>query len=283
MTVDNPPRYVPYEPPRPTPPADPRRRRVLVAVCCAWALVLLAGGVWYALAGRPTVREQTTAAGAEPTVDRALGQVINAAGTGVVPAITGYDEVTTCAITPVRPGVRYDRVVFLATRPGTESGLLDRIVAGLPHSYRPSAVHPKSGGLTAQRMSADAGDYVQINGSVDRTGLVQVTAGTGCRPRGDLPAPDPTGVPAAADRAAVQRVLDALGVASPHWSTHRLPCGVRTVEAVGVPRQALDALPVPPQPPVVERDDVYAEDPGLLVRTDGDQLTVTLTTGGCAS
>jgi hypothetical protein len=256
---------------------------VLVAVCCAWALVLVVGGVWYARHGRPTVREQTTAAGAGPTVDRAIGQVINAAGTGVVPAVTGYDEVTTCAITPVRQGVRYDREAWLATAPGTESALLDRIVAGLPRSYRASAAHPKTGGLTAQRMSADAGDYVQITGSVDRAGLVRVTAGTGCRPRGDLPAPDPTRVPAATDRAPVQRILDALGVEAPHWSSHRLPCGVRTVEAVGAARQTLDALPVPAHPPVVDRDDVYAERSGLLARTDGDQLTVTLTTGACRS
>ncbi|HEY2668914.1 MAG TPA: hypothetical protein VGJ07_00915 [Rugosimonospora sp.] len=283
MTLDNPPRYVPYEPPRPTPPPDPRRRRVLLAVCCAWVLVLLAGGVWYAWHGRPSIREQTTAAGAQPTVDRAIGQVIGAAGTGVVPAVTGYDEVTTCAITPVRSGVRYDRVAWLATAPGTESGLLDRIAAGLPHGYRPEAVHPKTGGLQAQRLSADAGDYVQITGSVDRAGLVRITAGTGCRPPGNLPVADPTGAPAATDRAAVQRVLDALGVTSVRWFTHRLPCGLRTVEAVGIPRQTLDALPTPPHPPVVDRDDVYAEGTGLLVRTDGDRVTVTSTTGGCRS
>jgi hypothetical protein len=281
VTLDNPPRYVPYQPPPPPPPPDPRRRRVLIAVCGAWALVLLLGGVWYAWHGRPSVREQTTIGQATATVDRAIGQVIGAAGTGVVPAITGYDRLASCEITPVRAGARYDREVFLAAAAGTEPGLLDRIAAGLPASYRPVAVHPSTGGPQAQRLSADAGDYVEITGSIDRSGLIRVSASTGCRPLGHPGAADPTGTPSAADRAPVDPVLDALGITAPHWSTHRLACGTRTVEAVGVSRHGLDALPTAPDRPLIDNDGVYARADGVLVRTDGDQTTVTFTGAGC--
>ncbi|GAA5177759.1 hypothetical protein GCM10023322_03240 [Rugosimonospora acidiphila] len=283
MTLDDQPRYVPYLPPPPPPPPDPRRRRVMVAVCSAWALVLLVGGVWYARHGKPSVREQTTIAQAQSTVDRAIGLVVDAAGAGVVPAITGYDRLDSCEITPVRSGERYDREVWLATAPGTESALLNRIAAGLPRAYRPGVARPATTGTPAPRLAADAGDYVEITGSVDRAGLVQVTAGTGCRPLGQRPAADPTATPGAADRAPVEPVLRQLGVAAAHWSIHQLPCGLRTVEAVGAPTATLDSLPTPAKPPVVDRDDVYADPSGLLVRADGDQVTVTFTAGACRS
>jgi hypothetical protein len=281
VSLDIPPRYVPYEPPPPPPPVDPRRRRVLIAICAAWTLVLLLGGVWYAWHGRPSVREQTTIAQAAPTVDRAIGQVIAAAGAGVVPAITGYDKLESCAVTPVRIGARYDREVWLAAAPGTESGLLDRIAAGLPAGYRPVATHPSTGGSPAPRLAADAGDYVAISGSVDRSGLVRITASTGCRPLGHPPAADPAVAPPTADRAPIDRVLAALGVTGVRWADHRLPCGLRTVEAVGAAGNTLAALPPPAQPPLVDSADAYAEAGGLLVRVDGEQTTVTFTSGSC--
>src|SRR5215813_11295841 len=81
--------YLPYVPPPPPPPVDPRRRRLLIGLSAGWALVLLVG-VWYALNGRPTIREQTTVAQAQATVDRAITQVVQAARPVAVPAITGY-------------------------------------------------------------------------------------------------------------------------------------------------------------------------------------------------
>jgi hypothetical protein len=297
VTLDNPPRYVPYEPPAPPPPPDPRRRRLLVAVGCAWALVLLVGAVWYAWDGKPSVREQTTVAEAQSTVDRAIGQVVGAAGTGVVAgagvaagtgvvaAVTGYDKTDSCQITPVRPGAEYDREVWLATAAGSEPALLDRIAAGLPASYHPVAVHPTApvaeDPTQGHRLNADAGDYVEITGSIDRSGLVLVVASTGCRPVGRPPAADPSAPPSAGQRARIAGMLDALGITGVRWSTHRLPCGLRTVEADGVPHQTLDALPASSPPPLVAGDGVYARSPGLLARLDGDQATVTFTDGTC--
>ena len=271
--------YLPYVPPPPPPPVDPRRRRLLIGLSAAWALVLLVGGVWYALDGRPTVREQTTIQQAQATVDRAITQVVRAARPVAVPAITGYDQVEPCDITPVRAGARYDREAWLATPPGTEPALLDRIAHALPAGYGTTVVKPSA--PKPARLVADAGDYVALTGVVDRPGLVMVSAATGCRPVGQRPVTDPTASPAPADRAPLDRALTAFDVTPVHWSTHRLPCGLTTIEADGGARPA-GPLPTPSAgQPLVHRDDVYAEQSGLLVRVEGDHAVVSLTTGAC--
>jgi hypothetical protein len=283
------PAYLPYQPPPPPPPPDPGRRRLLIGLSAGWALVLLVGAVWYALHGRPSVREQTTVAQAQATVDRVIGEVVAAAGPGTVPAVSGYDQVESCDVTPVRTGARYDREAWLATGPGTERALLDRIAGALPPGYRPELAG--SSASASPKLLADAGDYVAVTGTVDRPGLVLVSASTGCRPLGNRPAADPTGTPAVADRTAVDGALAAFGITPVSWSTHRLPCGLTTVEADGAARPA-GPLPSPlPSasgsasaggvPPVVRADDVYAQPPGLLVRLDGDRPVVTVTTGRC--
>lgn len=272
--------YLPYQPPPPPPPPDPRRRRLLIGLSAAWALVLLVAAVWYALNGRPSVRDQTTVAQAQATVDRVIGEVVAAAGSGTVPAVSGYDQVESCNVTPVRTGARYDRQAWLATPPGTERGLLDRLAGALPTGYRPNLVRTPA---SAPKLLADAGDYVAVTGTVDRPGLVLVSASTGCRPLGHRPAADPTGTPDPAQRAAVEGALAAFGINPVRWSTHRLPCGLTTVEVDGAARPA-GPLPSPSTTsvaPVVRAGDVYAQPPGLLVRLDGDRPVVTSTTGRC--
>jgi hypothetical protein len=281
VTPEPPPGYLLYLPPPPPPPPDPRRRRILIGVTATWALVLLVGAVWWALDGSPTVREQTTIAQAQSAVDKAVGLVTAAAGPDAVPAITGYDQLDSCSITPVRGGVRYDREVWLATPPGTEPDLLRRVAQGLPAGYHPALSTPS--GAQPPRLTADAGDYVALTGSVDRPGLVMVSAATGCRPLGHRPAADPSGTPPAADRAAAQQALAAFGITPVRWATHRLPCGVTTLEADG-PMRPAGPLPSPSpsaSAPLVHRDDVYAQRPGLIVRLDGDHAVLTMTTGAC--
>ena len=275
--------YLAYQPPPPPPPPDPRRRRLLIGLSAAWALVLLVAAVWYALDGRPSVREQTTIAQAQATVDRVIGEVVAAAGSGTVPAVSGYDQVESCDVTPVRAGARYDRQAWLATRPGTERALLDRLAGALPAGYRPDLV--TSPASAAPKLLADAGDYVAVTGTVDRPGLVLVSASTGCRPLGHRPAADPTGIPAPAERAAVDGALAVFGITPVSWSIHRLPCGLTTVEADGAARPARPLRSPSPSAsgaaPLVHADDVYAQPPGLLVRLDGDRPVVTSTTGRC--
>jgi hypothetical protein len=278
VTTDAP-MYVPYRPPPPPPPPNARRRRVVLVVVAGWVAVLVGTGAWYAFHGRPTVREQTTIGQAQATVDRAVGLVVAGAGSTAVPAVTGYQTSGTCAITPARSGAKYQRVAWLYTQPGNEPALLRQVTAALPAGYHAHFL-PSADGTTGT-LRADAGDYVAITGTVAQPGAVKVVADTGCRPVGNVPASDPTAEPA--DAQPVHAMLAALGVTSADWSTHTLPCGLRTVEAVSAPGQTVGSLPAPASPALVHRDDLYADTTGLAVRIGGGRATVTLTSGagGC--
>jgi hypothetical protein len=269
--------YPPYPPPVPVPVPDPRRRRLLIAVSVAWGLALATTGIWYALHGSSTAREQTTIARAQPTVDRAVQDMIKAAGGSVVPAVSGYERDAGCSVTSVRGGVKYQRLLWLYTTPESEAALLDRIVGGLPARYRARTYQSVPSGV--HTLTADAGDYVSINGSVDRPGLVRIVTGTGCRTLGHLPAADPSAVPAPGDRVPVDAALRTLGVSAAAWATHVLPCGVRTVEATGPLAQPATALRSAGS--LVDRPDVHADRAGLAVRVDGSTVTVSVTTGSC--
>jgi hypothetical protein len=269
------PPVVTFPPPAP-PPAHPGRRRVLIALAVVWALILLGTGIWYSFRGSPTVRDQTTIAKAQPHVDMAVAKVLAAAGTEPVPAVSGFDKTGDCSVTPVRAGAQYQRSVRLYTAEGGERDLLRRVAEGLPQSYRAKV---RSGSLVA-----DAGYYVLVTGSVEQPGVVKIVASTGCRTVGGSLASDPDAPPPAGDRAAIDPVLAALGAGTVQWHTHRLPCGVRTVEAVvGAAARSLRAA-LPAAGAVVSGDDVYAFRDGAAAvgaRRAGDTVTVTATTGSC--
>src|SRR2546430_14844559 len=138
----------------------PRRRppmpRWLLAVAAAWALVLAGATVYGTFHSRPTVRDQTPLSDGLRTVDQATAALLAAArGPGTVPAMSGYVRTdAACRITPVRSGMRYERSLEFFTAPGTENGLLGRIAAKLPRSYRAHAAP----------LRADAGDFVAVTG-----------------------------------------------------------------------------------------------------------------------
>ena len=111
----------------------------LKIVTVVWIAALVIGGGWYALHGKPSVREQTTIGNARPVVDRAIVDVVAAAGGGPVVAVSGFDRIKTCKITPVRSGAEFRRVVDLYTSPGTESAILHMIASGLPARYHARA------------------------------------------------------------------------------------------------------------------------------------------------
>jgi hypothetical protein len=262
---------------QPRAPERGRRRRVLTAVAVAWALALVGTGIWYSFHGSPTVRDQTTIAQAQPHVDDAIAQVLAAAGGDPVPAVSAYQKSADCQVTPVRAGAKYQRAVRLYTAVGKEADLLGRIAARLPGRY-----HAK---VRGPGLSGDAGFYVLLTGGVEQPGVVKIVASTGCRPVGHQPASDPSARPAPGDRMAIDPVLVALHAGTVRWSTHRLPCGVRTVEAVTVSGVgSLRAALRPAGAPVVSGDDALAyRDSGAAVaaQRSGDVLTVTATTGSC--
>ncbi|MGC9670121.1 hypothetical protein ACNTMW_26710 [Planosporangium sp. 12N6] len=275
-------------PAQPAPGAAPAgsRRRWLVAVTAAWA-VLLVGLALYAVGrGGATVRTQTTIGQALPTVDRAVAEVAAAAtDAGAVAEIDGYREVSArCTITAIRDGARYERAVHLYVPAGQEPALLDRIRAALPRDY--GAQVRRTGN---HELSADAGDFVAVRGGVAGTGEVRIAADTGCRPlTGPVTEAQPPSV--AANRLPGQAVLTTLNVTDVHWQTHRVPCerggSIWTVQADGppasVPASLADALRPAAPDAILARPDlyVYRSGPvGVVARARDGAVTVTATTG----
>lgn len=169
---------------QPAAPGHPLSRRAvwLVVAVAVWALLLVV--VAYVSAGRdaPTVREQRDLAQAVPVVDRALGELMAAAGTDVVTTISGAKLATGCRITPLRDGATLERNITIRTAGADGPALLDRIGQRLPESYRARVRHSASGAVHSLR--ADAGEFVAIRGGVTSPGVATLTVATGCRPTG---------------------------------------------------------------------------------------------------
>lgn len=182
---------------RPAPRREISRRWWLV-VGVAWLVVVAVAGVWGLAHPEPTDREQTTVAGAKPFVDEAIARVASAAtaGNAAVVAVSGFDRVGSCDVSVVRGGERYRRSLVAVLAPGSELETLDRVAASLPAHYRPTVRRGDR-----PRLSADAGYFVFLTGTVTAPGEITFIADTGdCRPLGDPVAGDT--MPASPDWAA---------------------------------------------------------------------------------
>jgi hypothetical protein len=157
-----------------------------------WLLVL-AGSAWWGMAHRePTDREQTTVGEAQPFVDEAIARVAAtvSAGGGVV-AVSPFERVGSCDVSLVRGGERYQRVLDAIVAPGTELDMFTRVAAALPSRYKPAV---RTG--VDPRLTADAGLWVLLTGTVTAPGELRFVADTGdCRPLGDLPVQPEATVP----------------------------------------------------------------------------------------
>jgi hypothetical protein len=218
-------------------PPEPEQRwkapRWLVALSVLWAIGLIASGTFYALRGKPTVREQTTIADAQPTVNQAIVNVVKAAGPTPVVTIGAYAKSSGCDITPVRAGVEYTQTIELFVAPGSESAAMKTIVVGLPASYKAT-----SGPGNVLDLYADAGNFVGLVGAVPSPGEIEIKAETGCRETG--PAIPASAAPelAATEMAPVRAILNPLGVLATSTSGAQVPCTgstavMRTVSAHG--------------------------------------------------
>lgn len=285
-TPDAPPAYgpyLPYQPPPPLPVPDPRKRWALIVVTVVWALLLGVSAIWYSWHGRPTAREQTTIASAEPTVTEAIQAVVRAAGASVVPAFSGFEKAGDCEVTAARSGMEYRRVLWLYTPVGSEPAVLDRIADGLPDRYAAKSFHSPGGAV--HTLSADAGNFVMVSGTVLLPGLVRVRAETGCRTLGDLRSADPTTAPTTSPATAPATAPgenplgeNPLGVTG-SWQSHTLPCGLRTVMVTGPASRSFSTLPGPGS--VVSTPQVWAAKDGRAAHTESGQVTWTVTTGTC--
>jgi hypothetical protein len=175
-------------------------------------------------------------------------------------------------------------VATVYTPEGTEDAVLERVAQALPERYAARVT-----GQATRRLTADAGNFVAVNGSVLGAGEVRFIADAGCRnEEGPVEPAEPTS--ADADRAAVEAVLSTLGARAAEWRTHRVPGPsgdpLWTVEAVAagqaadgsVERALRDTLG---ETAVIARPDLYAfrNGPvGLVARNDGGRLVVSATT-----
>jgi hypothetical protein len=274
------------EPVRPTVVSigGPRPRRWLVLVAAVWALILIAGIGWSVVHGRPTDREQTTVAAAEPYANDAAARIATAAQADgqAVAVVSGFDKVGDCRVNLVRSGQRYQRVVTVLVAPGTESALLGRVAARLPANYQATVTNS-----AVPTLVGDAGLYVRIVASRINPGVVRFVVDTGsCRVPGTLTTPSQP----AGDRAAVTPVFERLGLVPVQWQAFEVPCAgtpgrLSTVEAFGPEKQVplrisstLDGLGTP----VASGDGLYAYRSGSAavgVQVDSDRVVVSATEG----
>jgi hypothetical protein len=246
-----------------------------------WIAALLGGGIYYALHGHATVREQTTIVDAQPVVDHAIADVVNAAGPGPVDAITGFTRIGPCSITPVRRGFEYQRTVTLYTKAGAEQSLLDAIAAKLPARYGASA-----SAKPVASLYADAGDFVAVNGSKKGPGAVFVRATTGCRPMGGSPTSVPS--PASPSRE-ISAVLSTLGAHPMSLARNQVACGngrlivtdTAMVAPSEAPRSLSDAIGKLSPSPVASTDNLFvyrSDKTDVVVAKDIDGLLISSTT-----
>jgi hypothetical protein len=202
----------------------------------AWAVLLVLVAYVSVRRDEPTVREQRTLGEAAQIVDRAVGELVVAAGAGVVVEMSGRRVEEGCRITPMRDGAKLTRTLTVRTAEAAEPPLLDRIARDLPPDYRAAARHGSGG--TSHTLRADAGEFVAIRGTLGDPGVVTLTVTTGCRPKSSnsaIEAQPLIGLPVDDEPA---RVLSALG-AAPRDPVDRVgaPCpgggAVHTARASG--------------------------------------------------
>ncbi|HWH01849.1 MAG TPA: hypothetical protein VNV66_21620 [Pilimelia sp.] len=280
-----------------TPTAGPRpvRPRWLAVGAAAWGLLLLGLAVLSAHRSPPTVREQRAVGQAAPVVDRAIGELVAAAGPDAAPVVGPRRLTTGCRLTSAWAGAAVDRSVTFHVAETDGPALLDRIAAGLPAGHRARVSH--RAGRDGHALRADAGEFVTVTGGVTSAGVVSLTASSGCRPPSPgLPAgragagPDTRPDAGQPTDAAPVRLLTGLGAAAVTGQAgESVPCpgGGRAYTARALGRgapaaAALERAAGPGAVVIVARPDRYVYRAGaqrVVVWADGDELTATVTTG----
>ncbi|WP_369931377.1 hypothetical protein [Plantactinospora sp. BC1] len=209
MSLDAP---APAWPGQPDPPAPPRQRRWLLVGLVGWAVLLLVLTVVSVYRDEPTVPEQRSIEQAEPVLDRALGELVAAAGPDVAVEIAAGRAPEDCELTVVRDGASLDATVVVHAPDADVPALLDRIADRLPAAYRAGVRHSADG--SRHTLRADAGEFVAVEGGQAGPGLVELTARTGCRPISGDP-DDRTVPPLPPADPDPHRLLGALGATDP--------------------------------------------------------------------
>ncbi|MFG3699810.1 hypothetical protein ACGF5C_18095 [Micromonospora sp. NPDC047620] len=270
----------------PTGPDRPASRRWLpwlLAATVAWA-VLLTVLTWTSVRDDPpTVREQRSLAEAGPVVDRAVGELVAAAGDTAV--LTPPEIERGCRVTPFADGATLVRGVEAFVPAGGERALLEQVADRLPGHWRAGVRVTSDDG---PRLRADAGEFVTVEGTVVGDGRVRLTADTGCRPVGDgyaAPAAGATGAETEALAAAL-RALGGPAGAAPEVVVAPCPAGgaARTARAAAVPAPPSPAAALAPVAgvPMLDTPQAYAYRHGavmVIAGLSGDRVAVSAATG----
>lgn len=271
-------------------PAGPptRRRHWLRVGLVGWIVLLLVVTYVSARRDEPTVREQRSIERATPIVDRALGDLVAAAGPDVVVELSERRFRTGCRLTAFRRGATLDGVVTIRTPEAEALAVLDRIAERLPVAYQVGVRHRPDG--AAEALRADAGEFVAVDGELREPGTVILTVATGCRPvSGD---PDDRAVPPSlpVEENPVP-VLGALGVTDVDpVDLIAVDCPgqgkVRTAHAAGRGSPTGPPGAVLPRPAgtvvVADTPELYAYRAGpvsVVVQSGAGRIRVTTTTG----
>ncbi|MFD0578040.1 hypothetical protein [Dactylosporangium darangshiense] len=206
------------------------RKRWLLAVSVLAALALLAGaavGVWRWQASRDPKVDT-----ALPDMDRALADVLAAAGDEPAVAVNGLVRAATCPLGVLRTGGRYSRTAELYVAGGDEDTLIGRIAQRLPATYQAHRDTVTSG--SAPPLTADLAGGVRVSVRQLGIGWLVADAATGCVAG---PATTPDSAPPPEDPAvpAITTLLDSLGTAPAILTTTTLDCPagqIRTVAAI---------------------------------------------------
>ncbi|MEU6074596.1 hypothetical protein [Micromonospora sp. NPDC047074] len=273
----------PTGPDRPT--SSRRWRRVLLVATVAWA-VLLAALTWASVRNDPpTVREQRSLAEAGPVVDRAIGELVAAAGDTAV--LTPPEVDRGCRVTPFADGAALSRGVAVFVPAGGERTLLEQVADRLPEDWRAGVRVTPDG----PRLRADASEFVTVSGGIERDGRVRLTVDTGCRPIGEGYATPGTGA-ADVETRVLAEALRALGSPdgpAPELVTAPCPGGgtARTAHAAGVPAPSSPAAALAPVTrfPLLDTPQAYAyrhDQVTVVADLSGDLVVVSAATG-CAA
>ncbi|MET8281258.1 hypothetical protein [Micromonospora sp. NPDC005174] len=249
-----------------------------------WAL-LLAGLTWLSVRNDPpTVREQRTLAEAVPVVERAVGELVRAAGTAGLLELGPARVSAGCRVTPLADGARLRREVGVLAPAGTERTVLTAIADRLPATWR-AGVGP---GLDGPELRADAGEFVAVEGRPTGDGRLRLTVDTGCRPPGAgyEPAPATAAGPEAAALTAALTALNRPADGAPELVTAPCPDGTlaRTARSAAGsgPATASALAPLAGGNPLLDNPPVYAYRAGdatVLAEFGPDAARVAATVG----
>ena len=211
-----------------------RRARRLLVIGLLTLLVVTAGGVtagvaWWRwdTARQPTIIEAVTG------MDRAVTDVVVAAGPDAAVAVSGVVRSTVCRINAFRRGGVFTANADLYTDPGGEDSLITAIALRLSTSY---PVHRGPAVAGVRPLQADLTGGVELSVRKLSEGWLSVTARTPCSlGAAATPAPASTGDAAAAG---ITTLFARLGTQAASFSQHRLDCpngAIVTVAAVSQP------------------------------------------------